>query len=856
MKPITLIALFLLITNGMTAQNILAQPVTLSVQNTPLSEILALIATQTQAKFTYDKNRIPTDKKFNVVAQRTPLKIVLDDLFLSTNIQFKTNKNYLILYRKTIPYHTISGFIQDAKSKEALIEANVFETSYYRGCSSNEYGFYSLSLPEGKYHLKSRYIGYEEGGDTIALYEDVVKDIYMTAGNDLVEVIVIDNIYGDKGGTSILGSSLNNGEKIDVEKAKGLPTLMGAKDVLKYLQLLPGVVAGGLAGNNLYVRGGTLDQNLIMLDDVPLYNANHLFGLISVFDGEIVHSAKTYVAGFPARYGGRLSSIIDIRTRDGNKQKLHGGLSMGLSMATTYLEGPIEKNKSSFILSARRTWLDLPLKAFNVRPIIKFYDLTAKANFKVSEKDRLYLSFFRGNDTSNETFDNDSLATTYQEKGEFNWGNTAFSLRWNRTLDKKLFVNTTLLQSEFNFDIDYLKNFDSTGQDETRLKYTSFIRETGVKTDFSYSPNIKHQIRWGSGLFFTQNTAGEINGNRIIQGQSNPYSITSGKVNAKKWMIYGEDNIQLTPSIYLHSGIRLVAYNVQNKTRWYPQPRAELTYSFSKKNNLSLSYSAMMQSVHLLDNTSIESNNNKWVIANKNGRPSTSKQAALNFQSFLHPHWSFKLSTYYKKMQHLRRFKVGEDIISSLKNWEKSTLSGEGRGYGVECLVAKIKGVTQGWLSYTYSKSERKFEGLSQNKYFPYQYDRRHAINLTMTHSFQIKKQKKRQLSLVWIYASGNWYTLPFAVFPSLEGIPLPANTGTNNYKLAAIHRLDLSFLRTKTTAKGFEHIWNFGIFNTYGRDNPYSAELQFMPIQNTFSLVSNNLSITPVPYATYSFRF
>lgn len=855
MKPTLTLVLFLIMTNGMAAQSILEKPVTLSIKNKALVEIFEQISTQTAAKFTYDKNRIPTAKEFNLEVFNSPLKQVLEKLFQDTNIEFKTNNNFLIIYRPTIPYHSISGFIQDAKSKEALIEANVFETSYYRGCSSNQYGFYSLSLPEGIYLLKSRYIGYEERTDTIALYKDIEKDILMTEGSDLAEVIVIDNIYGDKETTSILGTMPANGEKIDVEKAKGLPTLLGEKDVFKYLQLLPGVVAGGLAGNNLYIRGGALDQNLIMLDDIPLYNVNHLWGFISIFDGEIVQSAKTYVAGFPARYGGRLSSIIDIRTKDGNKEKIHGGLSMGLYTFTTHLEGPIKKDKSSFILSARRTWLDIPLKALNADPNANIYDLTAKANFKLSEKDRFYFSFYTGKDYFEEKADNDSLKLIFKEESQLSWGNTAFSLRWNRTLGKKVFVNTTLFHSVFNFDAHYVIAFDNDQQDETELSYQSFIKETGLKTDFSFS-NARHHLRWGSGLFYTQNNSGEIDGNRIIQGQSNPYKILSEGVNAQKWMIYAEDKFQITPNFSIYPGLRLAMYKVQNKTRWYPQPRLELIYSTTKNSNLSFSYSEMMQSTHLLDNTSLESNNIRWVIATKDGRPSTSKQAAISFQSLFHPKWSLKFSAYYKTMNHLRRLKVGEDILSSLKKWEKSTLSGKGRGYGLELLLAKVSGTTQGWASYTYSKSERKFDGLANNTFFPYQYDRRHSINFTMTHSFKLKKQKKRQLSLVWIYATGHWYTLPSVVFPSIEGIPLPANTGINNFRLEPIHRLDLAYLRTKITAKGYHHTWNIGVYNVYGKANPFSAELQFFQPQNTFKLVSNNLGLDPIPYVSYSFKF
>lgn len=856
MKKTLLLLLLLISWSSINAQTILAKTVSLSIENTRLIDILTNLSNQTKAQFTYDKNRIPTNKKFSLQVEKISLKKALIELFKNTNIQFVANKNYLTLFRKNIPYHTISGYIQDVQSGEALIEANVFETKYYRGCSSNEYGFYSLSLPEGKYVVKSRYIGYREASDTIELYGDINQNILLDLGNELLEILVIGNPSGDTSNTSILGSSPNKGERIDVEKAQALPTFMGEKDVLKYLQLLPGVVSGGLAGNNLYIRGGSLDQNLILLDDVPLYGVNHLFGLISVFNGDIVHSAKTYVAGFPARYGGQLSSVIDVRTKDGNKQTNHGGLSLGLFTATGYMEGPIQKDKSSYLFSARRTWLDLSLNSLNAEPLMKFYDLNAKVNFKISKKDRLYLSLYTGNDTFSQDFADDTFQVVQQEDVVLNWGNNAFALRWNRILGKKLFINTTLLRTVFNYNIDYLKILAPNRQNVTDLSYKSFIRQTGLKTDFSYLPNTRHHIRWGSSLYFMENSAGEINSNRIIQGQPNLFNTTSGTINAQQWTTYIEDDLQLNRAISLHPGIHFVSYKVQGKRYWLPQLRFQLNYKTTKNNHWALSYTQMVQFTHLLDNSSIESNNNKWVLATKNARPATSEQIALNFQSFFHSSWTIKLSTYYKKMKHLRRFQHGIDILNSVKDWEKNTAKGVGRSYGIEFLVAKTAGATQGWLTYTYAKSQRKFEEFAQSGYFPHQYDRRHSVNLTLTHTFPTKAAKKRQLSLVWIYASGNWLTVPQVAFASPNGFPLPAIDRVNNYQLPTIHRLDLSYLRTKITKKGFQHTWNFGIYNVYGQNNPFSAELQFIPMENTFNLVSNNLSVTPIPYVTYGFKF
>ena len=854
MKRNLLLFTFFLLIKGLYAQNILDKNVQLQVENTPLIQIIDHLSKQTNAQFTYDKNRIPTDKKFTLI-QSGSLATILKELFIGSNIQFKANKNYVILFRENIPYHTLSGYIRAAENQETLIEANIFDTRYFLGSSSNEYGFYSLSLPEGKHVLKGTYVGYQEWQDTIELYRDVSQDISLKAGNELTEVIVRGALNYDTTTTSILAESSINGARIDIEKAQVLPTFMGEKDVLKYLQLLPGVVSGGLAGNNLYIRGGSLDQNLILLDDVPLYNVNHFFGLISVFNGDIVHHAKTYVDGFPARYGGRLASIIDVRTKDGSKNAYHGGLSMGLFTTTAYLEGPLKKEKSSFVLSARRTWLDLALNQINLDPTITFYDLNAKANFKISSKDRLYLSFYTGADLFKE--EADSAPKIFEEYSTADWGNNAVSLRWNRILGKKLFLNTTVLHSTFYFNVGYFGALEAAKENVTDLRYQSFIRQSALKTDFSYLPNNRHQIRFGHRYHFLQNNAGTIDRKYLINSIESESSVGVDLTKAHQWTLYVEDKMQILPALSLHTGLHVVNYRTQGKNWWFPQFRAQLSYAASKKNHWAISYSDMMQFTHLLDNASLESNNNKWVIANKNSPPSTARHIAVSFQSFFRKGWKFKGSLYYKEMKQLRRFQQGSNIFTSIQNWEAETIEGIGKNYGIEGLVGKILGRTQGWFTYTWSKSQRKFEELENAPFFPYQYDRRHVLNFTLTHQLPKKQQKERQLSFVWSFASGNWLTVPTQVFPSVnEGIPLPAIAAINNYQLPSVHRLDISYYRKRTTEKGFQHTWNFGVYNAYGRNNPYSAELQFMTPPNRFNLVSNNLSVTPIPYVTYGFKF
>lgn len=852
-KKCWLIWLGLICFSGISAQSVLEQPITLKAENTPLISILDEIATQQKIRFAYDKKRIPTNKKFSITAESLPLQDALNQLFLGTTIQFSANKKQISLFRKIIPYHTISGYIQANESEEALVEANVFDVQSLRGVSSNNYGFYSLSLPEGRYVLQSTYIGYQDDLDTIDLYQDVQQNILLKIGANLSEIIVRSSSKDSLTSTSIFNGSEDNGERMNTEKAQFLPTIAGQGDLMKAVQLLPGVVSGGLDGNKLFVRGGSLDQNLVLLDDVPLYNLNHLFGLVSILNGDIIQSSKTYFDGFPARYGGRLSSLMDIRTKEGNKQQFHGGASLGWLIATAYLEGPLQKGKSSFILSTRRTWVN---DILNFSPVFDFNDVNAKMNFKLSSKDRLFLSFYTGKDSTIEHFDQDSLETIHDEYFDLNWRNTAFSLRWNRILGKQLFVNTTLLQGTFNYNILYGEEIDAEKMDAAYFHYNSFIKQYGLKTDFTYLPSTKHHIRFGGSYRFLQNNPGNLKRDLTIRGEKSFFLDTPGVIAARESYLYGEDEIKLTDQWTLNAGIHLANMRVQGKNWWLPQLRFFLKYAKNENQSWTLTYSDMAQSIHLLNDSGIELGDSKWVATTKQIRPSTAQQISLTFQSFFNANWRFKSSVYYKRMNHLRRFKVGANVTNSILDWEGNTLVGKGKSAGLELSLAKIKGATTGWLTYTLAKNQRQFNGLNDSQFFPHQQDRRHIFNASLTHEFKEKKHKKRQINAIWTCASGQWVTLPERVFTSQLGVIVPDYQRVNNFQLTANHRLDISYNQLKTTPTGFQHRWTFGIYNVYGKINPYSTIFEWQPTERNFSLQGEYFTHLPTPFVTYGFKF
>lgn len=852
MKKQLLFFLFLVNIQWSTAQSVLDKSVTLTADNQSLIAILGDISSQYDVRFAYDKKRIPLRKKLSIQVENVSLKIALIALFKGTTIQFSANKKQIALFRKNIPYHTISGYIRDTLSEEALIAANIFETQYFRGTSSNNYGFYSLSLPEGSHLLRATFVGYQDLVDTIDLYQDIQQDLFLKVGNNLAAVIVVGNPSAAAESTAILQKSQDSGTKVNVEKAKSLPTISGQSDILKTVQLLPGVIAGGLNGNKLYVRGGDSDQNLVLLDDVPLYNLNHIFGVISIINGDIIHSTKTYLDGIPARYGGRLSSLIDIRTREGHQQSYHGGTTMGLVIGTAFLEGPIQKGKSSFIVSARKTWLPINFQ---------FNDINAKANFKLSQKDRLFISFYTGKDEiiDEAAAEADKLNSIFKEIINLNWRNTAMSIRWNRLLNKRLFLNTTLFQGKFNYGIQNKEIADSLGKNVVELNYTSFIHQYGLKADLNYIPSTKHHIRFGASYRYLKNNTGALDRALKIQGMDIRLSETAELITSHQPYFYLENEYQLNDKINFNAGFHLAAINVQAKTWWSPQFRFLLNYAASPKNYWSLSYGDMAQYIHLLNDSGIEAGDSKWVSTTNTIRPSTARQLAINYQSYFPSNWKLKLSAYYKRMEHLRRFKIGATVTNTIKNWEDNTVAGIGKAYGLELLLAKTSGATQGWIAYTLSKNQRQFEGLINNQIFPHQQDRRHTLNVNINHQLKEKQGKKSQLNLVWFFASGQWATLPARGFISQTGVLVPDYAVINNFKLRPNHRLDISYSRQKTSIKGFQHQWTFGVYNVYGQINPYATFLEYTPNATDkpiFDLQGEYFTEWPVPFVTYGFKF
>lgn len=773
---------------------------------------------------------------------------------------------------------TIRGFITDRSNGERLLNANIYEEKMTRGTISNNFGFYSLTLPTGNYTLICSFIGYQSQKLELKLSSDTIIDFKLETLADLEEVTVV----GQKIDSKLTSTQMS---KVDVamEKVRSLPAFLGEADVIKTIQLLPGVQSGTEGTSGLYVRGGGPDQNLILLDDVPVYNAEHLFGFFSVFNTDAIKNVSFYKGGFPARFGGRLSSVLDVRMKDGNDKELHGNFSIGLISSKFNLEGPLVKDKTTFNFSVRRTYADLI-----ARPLIQsaseadeisgyfFQDLNMKISHKFSDKSRIYLSTYTGKDKayyrsdSEYTQNNDS----WQSKDRFHlgWGNITSALRWNYLFSNKLFANTTLTYSNYLFDVDEKssdKNLTTNKGDSFGLDYESGIEDWGLKMDFDYFPVPNHRVKFGGNLIahtfkpgilaFKESDAG--NSAKIDTAYGNP------NISAQEMYLYLEDNIELSSRLSVNLGLHASGFMV-DKT-FYPslQPRISARYMATDRLSLKAAYSKMSQNIHLLSSSTINLPTDLWLPTTKKIKPQNSHQFALGGVYQINPAVDFSIEGFYKSMSNLLEYKEGASFVGATTGWESKVEMGKGWSYGAEFLLEKKIGKTTGWIGYTWSKAERQFDNLNWGRKFYARYDRRHDISVVLTHHFS----KRFDVGMTWVYGTGNAVTLPTQVV-STASIPSQDPNQSyfspnyeyfgqrNNYRMPSYHRMDIGFNFHKQKKHGIR-TWNLSLYNAYSRQNPF-----FLYFKSTTDAEYNQtgklrkltqLSLFPIiPAITYSYKF
>ena len=712
-----------------------------------------------------------------------------------------------------------------------------------------------------------RSVGYETKYFTVLLDKNIQQNFKLGEGATLKAVVV----SASKNGERIEERTQMSVREIPIQQIKQMPALFGETDVLKALQLLPGV-SGGLEGTSgFYVRGGSPDQNLILLDGVPVYNASHVGGIFSTFNADAVKDVRLTTGGFPARFGGRLSSVLEINMKEGNNQEFHGEGGIGIIASRLTLEGPIIKNTTSFMVSARRTYIDAllaPIVALaqvnrgigSTTLALYFYDLNAKVNHKISEKDRLYFSIYGGSDVFNVSNTTRTATENFKTSAGFNWGNVTSAARWNHLFTDKLFANTTLTYSNYQFNFPVEASQTINGQTQgVSAKYISGIEDWAGKIDFDYAPNPNHFIRFGANV--TRHTfkpgAAAI---KFVQNSKTAIDTTLGAkpIAAYEMVAYGEDDWQITKNFKANLGLHASAFAVDNQFYNSLQPRIGLRYLLPKGIALKASFTTMTQYIHLLVNEGIGLPTDLWVPSTARVKPEQAWQAAVGGAMTVAKDYELSAELYYKKMENLMSYTEGASFFGQT-DWQDKVTQGSGRAYGLELMFQKKTGNTTGWIGYTLSRSERQFSDINFGRVYPFKYDRPHDLELVIMHKFS----EKIRLSGSWQYSTGAALSLPLLKY---QGLATSNAAGyysnqsityygeKNSYRMPSFHRLDLSIEFHKKKRR-YERTWVLGVYNVYNRQNPF----YIFPgnEQDTGLPIFQQLSILPVlPSLSYEFKF
>lgn len=741
---------------------------------------------------------------------------------------------------------TISGFVKDDATKEALIGASVVNANTKTGTATNQYGFFSLTVSTADtIELIISYQGYKLQAKKITAKENIQLDIFLESSSGTLGEVVISS-----------GKNNRNVQKaqmgvidVPVRAIKNLPVLLGERDIMKIIQLLPGVQGGQEGTAGFYVRGGNLDQNLVQLDEATVYNPNHLFGLFSTFNINAINNVKLIKGGFPAEYGGRLSSILDITMKEGNKKKYQAEGGIGLLSNNLTLQGPIQKNKSSFIVSARRSHINLLLKAFGTSKenlSYKFYDMNAKMNFELGKKDHLFLSFFKGNDIAAYNNVNSLNYTT-------DFGNSTGTLRWNHLFGSKIFSNTSVIYNDYNLGL-------STSQNNFYSQLYTAVKDITAKTDLTITPNTKHKIKMG--FNFTRHQLSPASFSAAIPRRGNKLTINKdsiNKLNSTEMAFYLGDEFDASQKFSINYGIRVPLFTASGKTYSFVEPRITTKLSVGPDASIKVSYTRMNQFLHLIPNSTAGLPTDIWVPSSKKTKPQSSTQYALGyFRNFKDNAIETSVEVYYKNMNNQVLFGEGKQLRVNA-NLDSMIVSGKGKSYGAEFFIKKNTGKLTGWISYTLSKTTQQFKDLNFGKEFPFKYDRRH--NLAVTGSYQFTKTWI--FSAVFVYNTGAAFTAPTGRISTLNsGTIFEGNyyvyEGRNNYRLASYHRLDLSVSNKKTVKmfkRRYEREWVFGVYNAYSRLNPYFVYFEINAL--TSQPTAKQVSLLPIiPGISFNFKF
>jgi hypothetical protein len=771
--------------------------------------------------------------------------------------------------------YTINGYIQDITSGEKLISANIYNAKTYEGTVTNVYGFYSITLPSGDHELNISFIGYEPQIMYIDLQKDTSITIELSPAVSLAEIEIV--AAAEK---NIAEESQMSTMEVPIEQIKKIPAFLGETDVLKALQLLPGVQSGGEGQSGLYVRGGSPDQNLILLDGTPVYNVSHLFGFFSVFNSDVIKDVKLIKGGYPARYGGRLSSVLDINMKEGNMKEIHGAGSIGLVASKLTLEGPIVKDKTSFIISGRRTYIDLLARPFLKKEFENegedgnlgyyFYDVNAKVNHIIGDKDRIFLSFYAGDDRF--YFNSKEIDTAVRDFTESNigWGNITSAIRWNHIWTPKLFSNFTLTYSNYDLDtkVGYGTENTITGfTEEISVGYLSGINDYAAKIDFDWVPNPNHFVKFGISGIQHKFKPGTFDLFQLSEDEN--FELTLGQENiiTQEIDVYIEDDYKINDKLKINAGLHGSGFIVKGKSYLSLQPRLSGRYLLSDGSSIKASFATMRQFVHLLAFEGIGLPTDLWVPTTERVKPQDSWQVALGYAFKISKHYDLTIEAYYREMSNLVAYKEGSGLFE-LNDWQERVTQGNGTSKGIEIFLQKKKGRFSGWLGYTLSFTDRQFDDLNFGESFPYKYDRRHDLSVVAIYEIG----PRINLSASWVYGTGNAVTLANSQYVTLHPSSSTGNflrpsfpqdvLARNNYRMRSYHRGDLSINFVKQKKK-HKRTWSIGAYNIYNNKNPFyitsDTETTYDSSGNIIeeNFVLNQQSLFPIiPFVNYSFEF
>ena len=715
--------------------------------------------------------------------------------------------------------HTLSGTVIDASSGETLIGASVFDSISGKGSVTNAYGYFSIVLPEGKVSVKISYMGYRSQRYDFSLVKDTVLNIRLQASLNLKTVVI--NAEREHNLRGVQMSTVD----IPLEHIKSMPVLFGEADVLKTVQLMPGVQSGGEGTTGMYVRGGGPDENLYLLDGIPLYNVDHAFGFFSAFNPDAIKNITLYKGSFPARFSGRLSSILDIYTNNGSDKSYHGSASIGAVSAKLRVEGPIIKEKTTFNFSARRSYLDIftrpAIKLFSKSDVdagYNFYDINTKITHKFSDRSRLFASFYLGNDVISIGLD-DYMWSNIDMR--YVWGNIVTSVRWNYMITPKLFSNITSSYTRYKNNVVFVMDYDNIEDNgNMEFHYKSGIQDFALRGDFDYHLLDNHNIKFGSAYTYHIFTPDVL----VLKSTDFDTNMGADPTLAHEVNAYVEDSWDIASRLKANIGLNYTIFFVDEKPYQSMQPRLGLRYLANDNLSFKTGYAHMTQYIHLLSNSNISMPNDLWVPATKKVQPMTSDQIALGGFYNIPTIAEFSVEGYYKYMTNLIEYKDGASYMFSGEEWDNMVYSGNGWSYGVEFMARRTVGRLTGWMAYTWSKTERLFnrdgQTLNNGEVFPAKYDRRHDISIVLNY----KANEKIDLSATWVFSTGNAMTLGLQNYKPLDGYEIDYLTyieSRNNYRMPNYHRLDLSVNFNRMFKRG-ERTINISIYNAYNRQNPY----------------------------------